>query len=311
MRRSGLLVHLVNRLRGNRGISRFEELDCVFDEILRQHPSVNDLDGLDLARLEALNFKPPNLELPGDPFSRAYHDRIWEFFRSLRGGSSYSSEGEGNNYEFDRDRDRFFPYHTQSASRVGQVLTSIGVAIRGMDLTPGSRIVELGAGSGNLTYHLSLMGYRVTSVEVGKGHAELIRHRCNLPSQNVEVVNQDMLEFAESNTQRFDAALFSASLHHCSQHFAMLEKLSAFIEKDGLICLVDEPIYPSKCPQLPYAWGPMLGGLALLTIRKLGWLELGFQYGYLKQAFSRLGWNLRRMGTTFYAENVCIARRAS
>jgi SAM-dependent methyltransferase len=78
-------------------------------------------------------------------------------------------------------------------------------------LAPGSRVVEVGCGTGQATVPLARRGLQVTCVELGEGLAELARRKvARLPS--VEVVNA-AFESWEPGAAPYDAVVAFTSLH--------------------------------------------------------------------------------------------------
>lgn len=128
-----------------------------------------------------------------------------------------------------------------------------------------------------------------------------------LPGQ-VSTVKGDMndLELVDS----FDAIIFFESFHHCSNPLGLLRRLPKLLEPEGMVVFAGEPIVAKGCPAVPYPWGLRLDGLSLWFIRKLGWLELGYQEPYLLGLLERLGWNVVRKPSALSATmGIWMAKR--
>ncbi len=150
------------------------------------------------------------------------------------------------------------------------------------------RVVEFGAGWGNLTADLVATGLDVTVVELDPKFCSLIAQRCAGPG-DLTVHEGDMVEF--TTAERFDAAVFFESFHHCADHLALLWRLHDVVRPDGVVLFAAEPIQ-----SLDYPWGPRLDGLSVWSSRTYGWLELGFDRRYFDAALARTGWVGRRVG---------------
>lgn len=255
-------------------------LDAALDEADRLFAGSEDEAR---AFLETFCLAPP--APPRDPFSDAYRRWTWDLYRTVSGRDAYSVESEESPFDVQAALSRPFPYATGSAAVVSRDLLSRGHLLATLGragVGPPARVVELGPGWGNLTADLAMTGYRVTAVEVGDRFASLLRQRC--PA--VEVVHADMLTFARRPpAERFDAAVFYESFHHCADHLELLRSLHGVVGVGGVVALCAEPV-----DLLPYPWGPRLDGLSLWSSRRYGWLELGFDERYLAEALRRTGW---------------------
>ena len=172
---------------------------------------------------------------------------------------------------------------------------------------PGSaprHVIEFGPGWGNLTSDLVATGLDVTAVELDEKFCRLITQRCDGPGR-VTVVPGDMLAFA--GEERFDAAIFFESFHHCADHLVMLRRLHEIVRPGGAVLFAAEPIQ-----KLDYPWGPRLDGLSVWSSRTHGWLELGFDCAYFDHALARTGWSGRRvrLGASPGEPDVIVARAA-
>lgn len=225
--------------------------------------------------------------LPEDPYSKEYYDAQMKLYLELSGRNHYSIDNEHSPFNFEAVKNNPFPYLTKSPATVGDQLIAQGFLIQKLNLGANSRIVEFGPGWGNTTLHLAQMDYKVTAVDVEPSFIDLIRYRTEMFSKKVDLVNKDMLEF--TSDEKYDAALFFESFHHCSNHLKLLANLNSLINENGIIAFAAEPI-----ADFPYPWGVRLDGISVWSIRKFGWLELGFDTTYFLKTLLSLGWTPRR-----------------
>lgn len=230
-----------------------------------------------------------DFNLPDDPFSEEYFQAQMSLY-SLVSGKKYSIENEYTEFNFEDRLNSPFPYCTESSTTVGNQLMGIGFLIRTMALPPRSSIIEFGAGWGETTYHLGMMGYNITVVDVGKNFLDLIATKLNKKNISVEVIQNDMLKFKPS--KKYDAALFYESFHHCSNPFIFLDNLYDMINDVGIVCFAAEPIEKGFREYLPYPWGIRLDGMSVWSMRKFGWLELGFEQSFFLKMLKRSGFSI-------------------
>jgi SAM-dependent methyltransferase len=233
---------------------------------------------------------------PPDPFSEAYREWTWDLYRRVSGRAGYDTAHEASPFDLERALTRPYPYESGSLALVGRDLVArghlldvlaqaLGSAPTGTAMRP--RVVEFGAGWGNLTADLIATGLDVTVVELDPKFCSLIGARCRGPGE-LTVYQGDMLGFTAA--EPFDAAVFFESFHHCADHLALLRRLHDVVRPGGVVLFAAEPVQ-----RLGYPWGPRLDGLSVWSSRTYGWLELGFDTRYFDAALARTGWSGHRV----------------
>jgi SAM-dependent methyltransferase len=241
---------------------------------------------------------------PANPFSDSYREWTWALYRSISGRDSYDTSHEASPFDLELARERPFPYQTGSLAMVGRDLAARGHLLRCLsDLAP-RRVVEFGPGWGNVTADRVATGLDVTAVEVDENFCRLVAERGHGPGR-LDVEQADMLTFFAG--ERYDAAVFYESFHHCADHLAMLRHLHGIVRPEGAVFFAAEPVQ-----RLEYPWGPRLDGLSVWSSRTHGWLELGFDERYFFQALARTGWHGERLqaGARPGETDVIVARSA-
>ena len=246
---------------------------------------------------------------PADPFSEAYREWAWGLYRAISGRAGYDTVNETSPFDLPATLARPFPYQSGSLALVGRDLVARGHLLDCLadvvrPRAGAPRVVEFGPGWGNLTRDMVATGLDVTAVELDDKFCALIEQRCDGPGR-VTVVQGDMLCFA--TPEPFDAAVFFESFHHCADHLAMLRRLHDIVRARGAVLFAAEPVQ-----RMDYPWGPRLDGLSVWSSRTHGWLELGFDIGYFRQALRRTGWVGRRvrLGGQMGEPDVIVARSA-
>jgi protein-L-isoaspartate O-methyltransferase len=223
--------------------------------------------------------------MPGDPFSEEYRSAVMDVYAWLH-GSPYELSHEHVPFELARFVDTPFPYSTRNCTIVGNHLMAVGHVIATLDLPPGSRVLEFGAGWGNTTLALAQMGHAVTVVDVSPEFVDLIRARASRANVAVRAIVGDF-SHAEGLEGEYDAVLFFESFHHCTHHLALLADLDRIVAAGGRVLFAAEPIED----EYYVPWGPRLDGESLWAIRRNGWFELGFRRSYFLDALRRTGWS--------------------
>lgn len=281
---------------------RLEALDAEVARAEAAFRRSND-EGLAAVRSFRLELDAP---LPADPWSEAYRAAQLELYRRVSGRASYSVEHERSGIDVAAASREPYPYLTRSPAEAGDQLIAIGYLLKHLGLAPPAELLELGPGWGNTTCALAQLGFRVTAVDVDPDFLEVIRARAAAFADRVTLVRADMLGFRAE--QPFDGALFYESFHHCADPVAMLERLQVLVRPGGRLVFAAEPIDDFAMP-----WGVRLDGQSVWSMRRYGWLELGFETSWFFEALRRAGWVGRRYRSHAISSltDVIVAERAA
>lgn len=102
-------------------------------------------------------------------------------------------------------------------------------------LTPNSRILELGCGPGNATVSFAQKGFSMVCLEPAPGSFQLAKHNCTT-YPNVEIVNSSFEEW-QLPDYRFDAVLAATSIHWMSPNIVYTKASQSLRERGFLILL--------------------------------------------------------------------------
>ncbi len=199
---------------------------------------------------------------PPDPFSDAYREWTWDVYRRISGRAGYDTAHEASPFDLERALTRPFPYESGSLALVGRDLVARGHLLDVLGHTLGGtadgtvarlRVVEFGAGWGNLTADLIATGLDVTVVELDSKFCSLIGARCTGPGE-LTVHQGDMLGFTTAEPFRGLSAVFFESFHHCADYTSRNPPAAAHdvVRPGG----VGAPSPPSRVQRLGYPWGP-------------------------------------------------------
>ncbi|WP_372400667.1 class I SAM-dependent methyltransferase (plasmid) [Azospirillum sp. HJ39] len=245
-------------------------------------------------RFSEVKVIPPN-DLPSDPFSEEYAERILEIYKKASTRASYSVESEISGFNIDEFTVRPFPFFTKSIKLAAQHYSLIGKFLGMMDAKPGDTILECGVGFGNTTLALAMLGCQVTALDIAESYCEVVRRRSALHKVDIEVIHSDYM-WIETTDKKYDAVCFFESFHHCWEFERLLLSLYKIIKPGGKIYFGGEPINKD----FPMPWGVRLDGEALFVVRRNGWMELGFHSDFFEDLLFRTGWRGACVDTHFW-----------
>jgi 2-polyprenyl-3-methyl-5-hydroxy-6-metoxy-1,4-benzoquinol methylase len=222
--------------------------------------------------------------VPADPFSAEYREFQMELYKHLS-SRSYDPKNEVTKFDVGAAECTPFPFSSRSCKTAGFFTMGVGFLLHTLDLRPGARVVEFGAGWGNTTLAMAMTGLEVTAVDIESDFCDLLSRRAKRQGVNIDVINADFM-WAETVREPFDAAVFFESFHHCSDHLRLLNALRTAVKSDGRVYFAAEPIVTD----FPLPWGLRMDGESLWAIRSNGWMELGYNETYFREALARNGW---------------------
>jgi len=128
------------------------------------------------------------------------------------------------------------------------VLPALGQA-GGLDL------LDLGAGTGWMSYRLTLRGHRPVAVDIlidphdGLGAArhyfDVLNQDFNSPAHAFPVIDAEFDHLPFPNA-RFDAAIYNASLHYSPDYVRTLREARRCVRPGGRIIVLDSPVYETR-----------------------------------------------------------------
>lgn len=237
-----------------------------------------------------LSFSMAPVGIDLDPFSEKYLLEQMKLYQQIA-GKPYKTENEA--YPVDATTlETVFPYSTQAPKVIGSQYAAIAALLSRMHVAPPARLIEFGAGWGNMALALAQSGYDVTTVDIENSFCRLVQKRAAQLDVSIRSINGDFM-LSETIGETFDAAIFFECFHHCSDHLRLLRALHRIIKPGGRVYFIAEPI----TRKFPVPWGVRLDGESLWAIRHHGWLELGFKEDYFIEALRRTGWHVTQHAT--------------
>lgn len=216
------------------------------------------------------------------PNSPEYRARQFEIYEAIS-GRAYSLSNEEVAIDIDAAVKKPFPYNTANLQLIGDHHATLGFLFTHFDMPPGSRVFEMGIGWGNLCVALAKTGYLVGGCDLEERFVDLARKRAVQEGVAIDLAREDFLN-SRCFSQDWDAIIFNACFHHCSEPQTLLDKLAYETKDDIRLYFLGESFYRDY----PWPWGLNLHGQAVYCINKFGWLELAFNEEYfLRELYSR------------------------
>ena len=136
-------------------------------------------------------------------------------------------------------------YSICEQKRVSSTLRMVDKLITA-DSVKEKRVLDFGAGTGNLTGKLLLMGYNVTALDISAEMCKILekRYKPYLASQKLVVVNS-AIEDMSFDRSDFDLIACYSVLHHLPDYVGIIQRFSGLLKKGGVMYLDHEgsPFY--------------------------------------------------------------------
>jgi glycosyltransferase involved in cell wall biosynthesis/SAM-dependent methyltransferase len=221
-------------------------------------PADSDSPGR-LPKIEGIDYKGAALNYPRMlDAERSYYLRTKPFYNLANKPEKHLGDG------MDAETHRHFTDFANMASVLA--------------LPPGSRILDVGCGSGWLSEYFARLGYVVTGIDISDDLVRMARDRvgrvpfdvdhetplrCRFLTQDIEI---------EPLAEKFDAVICYDSLHHFEDERTVFRHLAAMLDVGGLLFILEG--------HKPSAGSPTEDELQDV-MRRYGTLESPFSYEYL------------------------------
>jgi SAM-dependent methyltransferase len=266
------------------GLAQLDDVLARADEIERCQTFTERVRFLERYRLDY----NPGL-LPEDPNSDEYRAAQLVLYRRIAGVSTYDPRvNEVMSVDLEGRLRQPAPFDAGSTAAAGDHLIAYGFVCRVLDLGPGDRVLEYGAGQGNITLLLAMMGLDVTAIDISPEYVELIRRRASRDGVRLEAIVGQFGD-APPDGKPVDAILFYEAFHHASDHVGLVRSLRALLAPGGRVLFAGEPILDTDDRPWAGPWGVRIDGISLSAIRQHQCLELGFDASYFARMLMRNG----------------------
>ena len=155
-----------------------------------------------------------------------------------------------------------------------------------LDLPAGSRLLDVGCGSGWLSEYFARLGYEVKGIDISPDLVEMSRERLARVPYGVDHQTSLRCTFQVHDievaplAEKFDAALCYDSLHHFEDEDAVLRHIATMLPVGGVLFILEGERPPSGSATEEELYGVM---------SEYGTLESPFDYGHLRQLLDEHG----------------------
>src|SRR2546430_1333228 len=133
------------------------------------------------------------------------------------------------------DQPQFFAGYSQ-LERFGEGWTGALEQPVFLELLPdptGRRVLDLGCGAGQLSYHLAQAGAaEVTGVDISETMLELARTQRNHPRVTYQLQAIERIDFPP---QRFDLVVSSLALHYVADYRGLMRSIARWLTPGGVL----------------------------------------------------------------------------
>lgn len=239
-----------------------------------------------------------------DPGSAAWRDQQLRLWRAITGRARYDAGVDEDAPEVAAvDPALWAPLYGDTRVAGGHMM-ALGHLLLRSDLPARARVLEYGAGFGQIALAFARLGHDVETVDINPGFAAAVllqanRYRVSLTPHVAR------FGFNPAGVPgAYDLIYFYESFHHCLDFLAVVPKLRAMLRPGGKVLLAGEPVFAGADAYMPYPWGIRMDADNLAVMRERGWMELGFQERFLLDVFAQAGF----AGQVFPCENSHWAR---
>lgn len=285
------------KLHTDNGPKKYTDLSFFLADLLQFEAKLSPDDALVAMGKTYLELLPGNNVLAQlDPFSPEYRLAAIRLYEQISGIENYKPSINELAPDFDIAGSvrSPIPYRYSSSKVVGDFVASFGWILQALDVKAGDKVLEYGAGEGQLSIMLARMGVDVAVIDIDERYLKAIDAQCASLGIHIELKQGEFGDGFEG--KKFDRILFFEAFHHALEHQDVIKKLKSYLREGGSVVFSGEPIVTAGSSEalfVPFPWGPRLDGLAVRSSNKFGWCELGFQQGYFVEMLMRAGWLVR------------------
>lgn len=255
------------------------------DDFIKDFDSkAKDSDVLQHYADQGFIYKPKvQVDIRLDPYSDAYREQQIALYEEISGRKLYELENEIHELDIEPYVNSPSPFFKESMGAMPLHLQRLSKLYRFAELTPGSKLIDFGPGSGVSAEISAYLGNSVSAVDINPYYVELINRRAKNRGLPIEATCIAFEEFeSESN---YDGALFYESLHHALKPWETLAHVSKLLKPTGKLLLAGEPVNDIWWPH----WGLRMDSISIWAIRKFGWFESGWSMEFLKKMLTDVG----------------------
>jgi len=174
-------------------------------------------------------------------------------------------------------------------------IIALGNIIKHSNIKRGDRVLEYGAGRGDIAVNFARLGAEVHTIDVDPNFCDVINRQASFFGVSL---TPHLAEFGENPAGgQYNLIYFHEAFHHARNFQKLIASFRGNLAPGGKVLMAGEPInpkyaylWPFSCP---YPWGIRLEAEVAAIVRYRGWYELGFTQEFLVEAFARHGFSHR------------------
>jgi SAM-dependent methyltransferase len=230
-----------------------------------------------------------------DPLSLRYaqqQDRLW----SLISGrvEAYRPELHEDTPEVEHLDGLVQPgLYLQDTVTAGHHLIALGHLVMLSGIRPGGRVLEYGAGFGQIALAFARLGAVVDTVDINPHFCDKVSTQARLFKVPL-TAHQGEFGFNPNPGVTYDLIVFYESFHHARDFLILITRVHGLLADGGRLLLAGEPVVQLDSLAVPYPWGIRLDMESAAVVRIRGWYEIGFQEDFLLRSFVQQGFITRK-----------------
>lgn len=227
-----------------------------------------------------------------DPLSPAYveqQDRLWQMMVGDKAAYDPANDeisGSGGQNVLVHPG-----LYSDAPEQAGNHLIAMGHILKVSGLKPGDRVLEYGAGFGQIALAMARLGIIVDTVDIDPFFCESVQKQADWFGVPLK---SHLGRFGDNPTgERYDMIMFYECFHHARDFVDVILKARDILKPGGKIIMAGEPIHPSIdegfAKTCPFPWGIRLEVDCAAIVRFRRWYELGFKEEFLLDLFDSFG----------------------
>lgn len=237
-----------------------------------------------------------------NPFTDEYRSRVLELYKAISYRNDYSPVCEKtDSLDSIETSTNPIPYRFADSNLTGEYLVCYGLIMRALNVSKGAKVLEYGAGEGQLSINLARLGCDSYVVDIEGRFLESIKKQCDHLDITISTSTNVFGDGFEE--ELFDRVVFFEAFHHWFSHWPDLIRIKNKLKENGFICFSGEPIIKKDSLHkniIPYPWGLRLDGESIRSINEFGWMELGFSEEYFVDLLMKSGFSVSYFPNTMF-----------
>lgn len=125
------------------------------------------------------------------------------------------------------------PYRVENTKKIGQAI------VKNVPLSKNWKVLDLGAGTGLLTFYIQPYVKAIDAVDNSQGMLEKLKEKAE--SANILTINPILKDLEKDNLgeNEYDAIISSKALHHMKDITSFLRKLYKTLKKGAYLAIAD------------------------------------------------------------------------